>query len=48
MNGGAVVIDYTISWDNATGGFSVLANNITGTTYTATGIKASLTYTFVV
>ena len=48
MNGGAPVLDYTILWDNATGSFSVLASGVTETHFTATGIQASLTYTFMV
>lgn len=48
MNGGAPVLDYTILWDNATGSFSVYASGVTETSFTATGIQASLTYTFMV
>lgn len=50
LNGGAPVLDYTVSWDNATttGTYLVLAQNVLATTYNATGIQASLTYSFVV
>jgi hypothetical protein len=48
MNGGAPVLDYTVSWDNATGQFTMLKENVGTTTYTASGIQASLTYSFMV
>jgi len=48
MNGGAPVLDYTVSWDNASGIFSVYQSGVTETTFTATDIQASLTYSFMV
>jgi 2-keto-4-pentenoate hydratase len=40
------LIDYTISYDQATGVFVTLASNITSTSYTATGLTAGKTYSF--
>jgi hypothetical protein len=45
-NGGSSVIDYRVSYDNAVGTFVVLASNVVGTTYTATGLNYGLIYTF--
>jgi titin len=45
-DGGAAVLDYTITFDQATGTDVVLASGILGTTYTATGLTAGLTYRF--
>jgi hypothetical protein len=39
------VIDYSIEWDNATGGtFTSLASGVTVLTYTKTGVTTGLTY----
>jgi hypothetical protein len=45
-NGGAPVIDYAITSDQGTGTFIVIAQGVTSTSYTATGLTAGKTYTF--
>jgi hypothetical protein len=45
-NGGSDVIDYRLSFDQATGSFVVLAASVTGLEYTATGLTFGETYTF--
>ncbi len=45
-NGGANVLDYRISFDQALGIYIVRASEITATSYTATGLTAGLTYKF--
>jgi hypothetical protein len=48
QNGGSIVIDYQISYDNATGSnnFIVLASGITTLSYQVVGIVSGATYTF--
>jgi hypothetical protein len=47
-NGGSVVLDYEISYDDATNGvtYSVLESNILGNSYLATGLTSGSTYKF--
>lgn len=44
MDGGAPVIDYTLQWDRAQNLFEVYELQITGTSYTVTGLTPSLHY----
>jgi hypothetical protein len=43
-NGGAPVLDYQVSYDQATGNFIVLETGILATTFTAQGLESGLTY----
>ena len=45
-NGGSVIIDYRVSYDQAAGVFIVLQANILTQSYVATGLTAGETYTF--
>jgi hypothetical protein len=47
-NGGTVIIDYRLSYDQGTGSgsFSVLIESLTSKSYVATGLTPGLTYTF--
>ena len=45
-NGGSSVTSYRINSDGALGTWSVIADGIALTTYTATGLTAGLTYNF--
>ena len=45
-SGGAFIIDYKVSFDQSTGIWVDLAFNITGTTYTATGLTQGTEYSF--
>jgi hypothetical protein len=47
FNGGSAVIDYQISYDEASGSnFVVLASNVLQTSYTAIGLVSGETYRF--
>ena len=46
-NGGASVIDYTISYQSI-GSYSVLQSGVVATTFTATGLTTGTTYSFVI
>jgi len=43
---GANIIDYQLTYDQGTGNFIVLAENIQGTQYTFNGITVGVTYKF--
>lgn len=45
-SGSSPVIDYTISYDQATDVWVTLASNITSTSYTAIGLQGGKTYSF--
>jgi hypothetical protein len=45
-DGGTVVIDYRINFDQGIGVYKVLASNIAPFSYTATGLQAGVTYKF--
>jgi hypothetical protein len=45
-NGGAAVIDFTVSYDQATGVWVDLQSNVLGTNYTASGLNTGSTYSF--
>lgn len=45
-NGGAAVIDFTVSYDQATSVWVVLQSNVIGTNYTASGLNTGSTYSF--
>jgi hypothetical protein len=45
-NGGASVLDYTISYDQGTNSYMTLASGVVGTSYTATLLTAGLTFKF--
>ena len=45
-NGGASVLDYRVSFDQALGTYVTRASEIVATQYTATGLTAGLTYKF--
>ncbi len=45
-NGGASVIDYTLSYDQGYNSYKTLASGIVGTSYTATQLTAGLTFKF--
>ena len=45
-NGGASVIDYTISYDQGYNSYKTLASGVIGTSYTATQVTAGLTFKF--
>lgn len=45
-DGGAPIIDYRISYDNALSAWEVRAENVQTKSYTATGLTAGLTYKF--
>lgn len=45
-NGGSPVIDYRLYFDYGSGSFVILASNVVGTSFTATGLTADTTYKF--
>jgi hypothetical protein len=44
--GGTAVLDYIVIYDQGSSNFVPLASSLTGTTYTAVGLEAGVTYTF--
>jgi len=46
FNGGSVVIDYRVSYDQGTGTWLVLDSAVTATNYIATGLSADVVYAF--
>ena len=44
--GGTPVIDYTVFYDNALMTYTLRESNVAGTSYTAYGLQAGLTYRF--
>lgn len=46
IDGGADILDYTITWDRATGSWEIYEAGIILRQYTVTGLVASLTYSF--
>jgi hypothetical protein len=47
-NGGAVVIDFRVNFDQALSTYMIRASGVTSTQYTATGLTPGLTYKFTV
>ena len=49
-NGGSVVVDYRVSYDQGTGteSYTILASELLQRSYVATGLIPGTTYTFVV
>jgi hypothetical protein len=45
-NGGSSILDYTVSYDQATGTYVVLESGILNKQYTATGLTPGQTYKF--
>jgi hypothetical protein len=45
-NGGTPVIDYSVYYGPAAGGYTTLITGITSTSYTVTGLTAGTTYKF--
>lgn len=46
MSGGAPVLHYRVTWDQGTGVFVTLEDEVLQQSYTATGLSASVTYVF--